>query len=220
MTNEEQSICAKDRRYEFEKPRVVVCEGIEEERFFPRLLSIRNESTLSEVIQFVNCGGKSNLESFLKSASGFTGFSQVNSIGIVLDADSQPGGAQPTFKKAQNAFRTIRFPVPTQLGKPEVVNGKMANIWVMPNNQDDGELEDLCLAALANHDLMACVQQIEECVGRITRLPSKSAKSRLYTLLAWLDPPGKRLAEVDKSFIQSWNLDIFKPMIESFFSKL
>lgn len=220
MMNDEQSLCAKDRRCEFEKPKIVVTEGLEEERFFPRLLSIRNKSPLSDGIQFVNCGGKSNLENFLKGASDFTGFSQVKSIGIILDADSQPQGVQPTFEKAQNALRSIQFPVPTQMGKPEVTTGKRAIIWVMPNNQDDGELEDLCLAALTNHALIPCVQQIEECVGRIAKSPSKSAKSRLYTLLAWLDRPGRRLAELSDSEIQSWDLKVFESLITTFFSQL
>ena len=218
--NEEQSLCAKDRRYEFEKPKIVISEGIEEERFFPRLLKICNKPILSEGIQFCNCEGKSKLEKFLKSTRSFTGFNQIKSIGIILDADSQPEGVQCTFEKAQNALGSIQFPIPTQMGKPEVVNGKRAIIWVMPNNQDDGELEDLCLAALANHGLMPCVQQIEACVGRITQPPSKLAKSRFYTLLAWLDPPGRRLAEISDSKIQNWNLTVFEPLITTFFSQL
>jgi hypothetical protein len=219
-TNEERSLYERDGRLRFEKPKVVVCEGIEEERFFPRLLIIRNESALIDNIQFVNCGGKPNLEGFLRGARNFTGFSQVTSIGIVLDADTQPKGTHPTFEKAQNAFRSIQFPVPTQMGKPEIASGKRAIAWIMPNNQDDGELEDLCLRALTNHDLMACVQQIEECIGKITQLSSKPAKARLYTLLAWLDPPGRRLAEVSNSEIQSWGLEVFDPIINSFFSQL
>jgi len=218
--NDTQSLCAKDRRCEFEKPKIVVCEGLEEERFLPRLLSICGELTLNEGIQFVNCGGKWNLENFLKGARDFTGFNQVKSIGIILDADSQPEGAQPTFEKAQNALRSIQFPVPTQMGKPEVTIGKTAIIWVMPNNQDDGELEDLCLVALANHALIPCVQQIEECIARKTESPARSAKSRLYTLLAWLDRPGRRLAEISDSEMRSWELNVFEPLITTFFSQL
>lgn len=220
MMNDAQSLCARDRRCEFEKPKIVVSEGLEEEVFFPRLLSVCNESTLSEGIQFVSCGGKANLNNFLKGASSWTGFNQVKSIGIILDADSQPEGVRSTFEKAQNALRSIHFPAPTQMAKPEVRNGKRAIIWVMPNNQDDGELEDLCLVALANHALIPCVRQIEKCVDRIAKPPSKSAKSRLYTLLAWLDRPGRRLAELSDSEIQSWNLKAFEPLITTFFSKL
>jgi hypothetical protein len=220
MIGEEQNLCRKDKRIEFEKPKIVVSEGIEEERFFPRLLRICNKPSLSETIQFVNCKGKSKLENFLKGARDFTGFNQITSIGIVLDANGQPQGIQSSLQKAQNALSLIQFPVPAQLGMPEASSGKRAIIWIMPNNQDAGELEDLCLEALSKHILMPCVDQTESCVNGLTQRPTKSAKSRLYTLLAWLDRPGRGLAELSDNEIQSWDLKVFEPLINTFFSQL
>lgn len=220
MIDEEQNLCPKDKRIEFEKPKIVVSEGIEEERFFPRLLRICDKPSLSETIQFVNCGGKSNLENFLKGARDFTGFNRITSIGIVLDANGQSQSVQSSLQRAQNALSLIQFPVPTQLGMPEALSGKRAIIWVMPNNQDNGELEDLCLEALSKHFLMPCVGQIESCVNGLAQRPTKSAKPCLYTLLAWLDPPGRRLSELSNNEIQNWDLNVFEPLITTFFSQL
>jgi len=217
---EQESLCTKDRRRELNKPKIVVCEGIEEERFFPRLLKHCNALTLSQDLLFLNCGGKSNLESYLKNITGFTGYPQVTSIGIVIDSQGNPEGIQPSFQKAQNALRLIDFAVPSEMGKPIDSNGKRAIIWIMPDNQSIGELEDLCLKALEHHSLIDCAQQVENCIKERQQMASKVAKSRLYTILAWQDPPGRRLAELTDSEILGWDLQVFDPLVTSFFSQL
>lgn len=219
MTIEQESQCHKERNREIERPKIVVCEGLEEERFLPRLLENCNALRLSQDLQFFNCEGKTKLKSFLLSFTSFTGFYQVTSIGIVIDANREPKGVEPSFKKAQNALKSIKFPIPSSLGQPVESDGKKAGIWIMPDNQSNGELEDLCLEAAKQHSLMPCVKQLEDCILKTGWPPSKSAKSPLYTLLAWLDPPGRRLAELDDSDILCLNLEVFSPFLK-FLSEL
>ena len=200
------------------QPKIVISEGKEEQRLFPRLLKIAGKVALGSELQFLQCGGKGNLENFLKNLRGLTGFSQVKSIGIVLDSNGQPEGFQPSLEKAQNALRLIQFPDPQGAGIPKESNGKRSLIWILPNNHDLGELEDLCLEALAQHELMPCVDKTEECVLHLSQKQKmKSAKPRLYTLLGWLDPPRRGLAELSNTDMSSWDLPVFDPIIDSFF---
>lgn len=201
------------------QPKIVISEGKEEKRLFPRLLNVMGKADLSSELQFHECKGKGNLENFLYNLRGLTGFPQVTSIGIVLDSDGKPKGFQPSLEKAQNALKSVQFPVPVEAGKPVELSGKRSVIWIMPDNHDLGELEDLCLKALSQHNLMPCVDRIQECVKAISQI-KKLAKPRLYTLLAWLDPPCRGLAEISNTEMTGWDLTVFKPFVDCFFSQL
>ena len=216
----EQQDCERDTNGNIIlQPKIVISEGKEEKRLFPRLLNVIGKANLSLELQFLECKGKGNLENFLYNLRGLTGFPQVTSIGIVLDSDGKPKGFKPSLKKAQNALKSVQFPVPPEAGKPVESSGKRSVIWIMPNNHDLGELEDLCLKALSQHNLVPCVDKMQECVTAISQI-RKLAKPRLYTLLAWLDPPRRGLAELSNTQMASWNLKVFQPIVDSFFSEL
>lgn len=205
---------------ELNKRKLVVVEGKEETLFLPLLLNTCNKSDLCADIHFLPCEGKDKLDAFLKSITKYSGFSLVRSIGIILDANGEPGGIQSSLDKAKNALNSINFPVPTNAGVPATFNDKKSIIWIMPNNNDNGELENLCLNSLNKKDIMPCIQQMHTCVNKIRPKQNISSKSLVYTYLAWLEPPGKRLGEINKGEIKSWNLTVFDPLISDFFSQL
>ena len=143
---------------------------------------------------------------------------QVNSIGILIDADDD--GHEPSLRKAQHALRLAGFPVPASAAEVCSNAGKQSVIWIMPDNKSPGELEDLCMRALQNHYLIPCLEEFEKCAINHGHGTTISAKTHLYTLFAWLNPPGKRLAEINDTFIKSWSLEIFRPILDDFFHKL
>lgn len=205
---------------ELNKSKLVVVEGKEETLFLPRLLKTCNKSDLCADIQFLPCDGKDKLDTFLKSITKYTGFNLVRSIGIILDANGQPDGIQSSLDKTKNALSSINFPVPTSAGIPVIANNKKSIIWIMPNNKDNGELEDLCLNSLKKQRLMPCIQKMRDCIKKVSPKQKISAKSLVYTYLAWLDPPGKRLGEISNSEIGCWDCTAFEPLLSNFFSKL
>jgi len=203
------------------KNKVVLTEGDNEAGFLPRLLGIIGRNDLNENIQFLSYDGKSKLDSTLITLNtAIESFrSKDQSLGIIIDSDGTPKGFARTLQKAQNALRKIGFPEPPTAVDPVYDNGKRAAIWVMPDNHRLGEFDDLCLDALVDHPLMTCVDNMQECASQTIGLHSKLAKSRLYTILAWVGPP-KRLHECSNTFIQQMNASVFDRFINSFLSRL
>jgi len=217
------------------KTKLVVGEGKEEVSFFPKLLknyaSLFGERDLSQDFEFIDCGGKSKLETFLvRDLPIIPGWTKVTSLGIIIDADTPPKGFAPSFDKAQNAIKLMNnaltqmnypiFPVPKKAARTELLDGRKTAIWIMPDNQSQGELEDLCLKALEQHALRPCICQMANCARSTNTVVPTSAKASLYTLLAWIEPPGKRLGELDNSFVRTWDLRVFQPILQSFFYQL
>jgi hypothetical protein len=93
-------------------------------------------------------------------------------------------------------------------------------IWIMPDNSSSGEFEDLCLKALAGHPFVPCLGPLENCVKQQKVKTGKGAKARLYTVLAWLDPPGRRVDQCNDAQISQMDLSVFDPIVRDFFSLL
>ena len=202
------------------KYKLVFCEGTDERLFFPRLLKMVKQTSLENKLQFISIDGKNNLDKFLKNISSFSNFPQVKSLGIILDAKGTPNGFSPSLQKAQTALRKIGFPVPNQAARAATAGNKKSVIWIMPNNHDDGEIEALLLQAFAQHRLLPCVDSMANCVGQLGMGTSKPDKSKLYSLLAWLDPPGRKISEMKNRELLSSDLTVFDPLINTFFKQL
>jgi hypothetical protein len=223
-------VSERTRNIALTKTKLVVCEGREETRFFPKLLEIYALSVgspdISKDLQFIACEGKSNLEFCLeKELPVLPGWPNVTSLGIILDADSERTGSgfAPTLEKIKNAIGRIGFPtypVPQGAGSAVSSNGLKTIIWVMPDNHSEGMLEDLCLRALDDHILVPCINAVEACASEAKGPAIRPGKARLYTLLAWLEPPGRRLGELDNSFVGSWKMASFQSVLTSFFYQL
>jgi len=88
--------------------------------------------------------------------------------------------------------------LPTQPDKqgtihPNVSKYPCVGIWLMPNNQDTGMLEDF-LKKLALPDTLATAQSCVKCAHRrkVTHFKEVHlSKAEIYTYLAWQDEPGK-----------------------------
>lgn len=222
MEEAERTCCREPsgKRMVFSKAKLVVTEGWDEYTFFPRLLKILKGQELVSTIDFRCCESKNNLDQRLKSYTELSEFEEnVRSIGIIIDANGVPSGFEPSFQKAQNALQKIGFPVPQRAGERKSSGEKSSVVWIMPDNSANGEFEDLCLMALEEHPLMVCATATESCVGGIQPIENRS-KSILYTILAWLGKPGRRMDECSDGDLTMMKLDRFRPLIEGFFDQL
>ncbi len=85
----------------------------------------------------------------------------------------------------------------------------------MPNNQDPGMLEDLCLKSVANDPAFPCVKMYFQCVLRAAhRQPNHMAKARVHAWLATQLEPDRRLDEAAKSKYWSWNDPAFQELVQ------
>lgn len=210
-----------NKRETIEKSKVVLCEGLEETLFFPRLFVAAQRRELLDSIQLITYGGKKKLPGFITNGlMKMPGYDLITSLGIMMDADGEPEGVLPSFRSVQNALESIPFPIPGDLGQVSISNNLKSIVWILPDNQSSGELEDVCIKALRTHPIFSCLEPLKTCVQAKGYTIPRSAKAPLYTILAWNEPCGRRLGELGDDFICSWDLSAFDNVINDFFAQL
>ena len=113
-------------------------------------------------IQIQNFGGVSQLRSFLSAMVKMTGFPQINSIGIIRDAD---GPAKNAFDSVTGSLRQAGLPVPIKAGQP-VGHNPAISVMILPNNSDSGMLETLICEAIRTDKVYTCIESFIECATR------------------------------------------------------
>lgn len=188
---------------DMDKPRQLVVEGRDAEEFFKALLSYMG---LAE-IQVQNFGGKDELPGFLKALKSMSGFiNWVISIGVVRDADNNPGDA---FQSVCGALRKAALAVPI---KPEEFEGNSPKVTVLilPNTEESGMLETLCLQSVKNDPAMQCVDEYFDCMSkRLTDLPNNMYKAKAQAFLASRTRPGLLLGQAANAGYWPWDNPVF-----------
>ena len=81
---------------------------------------------------------------------------------------------------------------------------------MLPDNSGNGELEDLCLAALADYPAMPCVDDFIRCIGaKPISQPRKPAKARMHAFLASRERAYLRFGEFAESSAFPWQNPAF-----------
>ncbi len=182
----------------FSKPKLLLGEGREEQIFFTAFLAHLNISD----VQVEQYGGKQKLPSYLRNLPKTPGYLEVISLGITRDADDS---AQSAFQSVCSSLNTASLPVPS---KPGEIAGDspQVSVMILPDGQNSGMLEDLCLAAVETDPVLQCVDEYFDCVYRTSgRKPNNMAKARVHTWLASQLEPDKRLGEAAKAGYLPWD---------------
>jgi hypothetical protein len=145
-----------------------------------------------ELFEHVNCDGvenllDKNLRNALKSDS-------VHTIGIVLDADTDLNARWNALKAKLIDHVDLPIPFPKE---GLVIQGKYKRIgvWIMPNNQVNGMLEDF-LAELvpADDPLLPIAKETLATIesrGLNKYSSIHQSKALMHTWLAWQEQPGR-----------------------------
>ena len=178
-------------QFEIENKRLLIVEGKDERGFFGALL---REMDLVQDIQVMDIGGKTMLPGSLEHLVSQDGFDDVVFLGIVRDANTNPKG---TFDSICGALRKANLPCPE---KPMKITGEKPSIitCVLPAPDRNGELEDLCLEAVAEDPAMECVDDYFSCLKeKEAPFPKDTelSKAKVRVFLASRDEPDKRLGE-------------------------
>lgn len=143
-------------------------------------------------------GGK---ELLLKNLPRKLKESNLETLGVILDADED---LQATWEAVRNklmgfGYQNIpKYPLPEGwiYSQPEFPK---IGVWLMPNNQLPGMLEDFVQYLIPENDLLfpkaeQIIQEIEtENLHKYK--PSYRAKALIYTWLAWQKKPGKPMGQ-------------------------
>ena len=189
------------------KPKLLLVEGRDEEEFFGALLRYLK---ISE-IEVRNYQGKTNFRRFLNVFANTPNFDEVQSIGIVRDADDS---AISAFQSIQDTLRSLSLPIPEKELSPATGSLRVA-VFIMPGNAEGGALEDLCLRALTNDPAMQCVSEFIQCIQQyLASAPDKIAKAKMHAFLASREDPELRLGEAAQRGYLPWSNEAFELIVE------
>lgn len=163
--------------------KLLLVEGKDECHFFKALLKSMN----IEHIQCQDIGGVSKFKTELNLVRATQGFEDVTHIGLVRDAEKH--AAQSAFQSICSILEECGFPVLKSLDDPFACSDKLRiGLFIMPDNQQKGMLEDLCLQSIAGTDEERCIEAFIECSQQTLAKEDKekfnSAKARVQSYLA------------------------------------
>jgi hypothetical protein len=131
-----------------EKENVLAVEGKDECNFFKALL----EYEKLESVQIIDIGGKDKFKiEFPLFAQSENFYNKLKRIGFVRDAEDKE--AISAFQSICSVLKACELPVPEK--QKVIVNDKniKLGVFIMPNNEQKGMLEDLCIQSVKNDTL-------------------------------------------------------------------
>lgn len=165
----------------------------------------------SEAVYVRDVNGIDNLLDDISVRLKGTGSGDLQRLGLVVDADlnimTRWQSVRDRLIKA--GYDTVLIPdepdpmdtVIVQSSKPTV------GVWIMPNNQIPGILEDFIEFLIPEQDLLwasakDCVAQIPEQL----RLFRHTKKAEIHTWLAWQEEPGTPMGQaITKTYLKGHN---------------
>jgi hypothetical protein len=167
-----------------EKENVLAVEGNDEKNFFEALLKTMNIPN----VQIIDVCGKDNFKNkfpvYMQSEGALK---KIKNIGFVRDAEQLE--ATSAFDSICSVLHKYALPCPTELCKLVEDNGKKVNVFIMPNNNDCGMLEDLCIAAIKGTDVFTCVECFIKCYEtKIEKDKYNLAKAKILAYLSTRTP--------------------------------
>jgi 5S rRNA maturation endonuclease (ribonuclease M5) len=208
----------------FESPYYILVEGKDDAVFLEQFIPFPQR----EHTQFIDLNGKDNLPKKISLLLEMmqTQQSRIRGIAFFLDADDHGMDSRleamihPFFGSTGEAnctFHTIREAVtltaPSSLGSWTLSpTGHTFGCYCLPNNQDDGEMEDLLLHAVTCDDRRRIVTEFIEQLKTELGIEKKLSKRMIHALL--LTSPSKFAEELqfyDRSF-WSFRRSAFKPL--------
>ena len=168
-----------------------------------------------ETFDVVDCGSVDNV---LKSFEVRLKLADINSrIGIVMDADTNLKSRWDSFvsilkRTEKYDCSALTLPKDGLVLEPKDKTYPKVGIWLMPDNNQNGMLEDF-MAALAtpNDELMKKSDDVLtelETEGIQKYKPVHRSKAKIHTYLAWQDVPGRPMGQAITANILNSNSDV------------
>lgn len=199
----------------------LLVEGRVPEMFFRELVSAYGLEKAVEVRTFGDIS-KDNLQTYLELLTQKAVFKErVKRVGIIRDAEGST--AAGAFQSVQAALEGAQLPVPSALNKLEG-NPLAVGVFILPNCQDAGMLESLCLSAAAEieaaqpNGVLPCVNEFFACLDKGGKKPGNPTKAQFagYVLACdVIDPQLGRAAQKGAIPWQAKAFDSIKAFVRS-----
>lgn len=170
-----------DKNFRITSKFLLAVEGKDECNFFTAILNFLSINN----VQIVDLGGKDKFPNELPLLMTLDGFRKLTAIGLVRDAEDNI---------APNAFESIcvtliknGLTAPASLNE-SAVGPPRIGIFIMPDNQGAGMLENLCLKTLEGQRIEKCIDDYITCITEAQLVREKGqfncAKARVQTYLS------------------------------------
>ena len=170
-----------------ELPQILLVEGNDDQHVIWALLE---KYAIPETFSVVDSKGIDNL--FIQLPVRFKQ-SGIRTIGIIIDADTDIASRWQHLKGLLAAQGVALSDFPTPSGT--IVEGNIRfGVWIMPNNQISGMLEDFIRFLVPDKDpLLAMADSILNSIEQQhlnKYIPAHRSKALIHTWLAWQEDPG------------------------------
>jgi len=192
-----------DKNFRINRSKLLAVEGKDECNFFDSFFEHLGFSG----IQTVNIGGKNKFRTEFPLLYGLEGFHQITHLGFVRDAEMHP--AQSAFDSVCGILKEYQLPYPVKINSILHDSTKSVGIFIMPDNQGTGMLENLCLESITEMPVQSCLNSFIDCFQRNQTKEEKEVfnepKARVQAYLATRSPIANSLGMgAQKKY---WNFD-------------
>jgi hypothetical protein len=164
---------------------LLAVEGKDECNFFKAVLEYENINN----IQVIDIGGKDKFKIEFPLLINSEGFSEVHALGFVRDAEEDQ--ALSAFSSICGILKKNGLPVPKIMNSINNERNMKIGVFIMPNNIDEGMLEDLCLESVKTKPVFECVNEYIKCCLSDLSEDEKNinvSKAKIQTYLASKKP--------------------------------
>ncbi len=185
---------------ELQEAKLLIAEGKDEENLFSKLI----EQVGLQGIQVLGRGGKTQFRSLLATLKADPAFSRVESLGIVRDANAN---CDVAFRSVCDALKDAGLPVPTKAWtSTDGASPPRVTVMILPADNQNGVLEDVCLASIEDDPIMTCVNQYFACIcEQGSSRPKSLSKAKAHAFMASRTEPCVRVGE--GALKGYWNFD-------------
>jgi hypothetical protein len=193
----------------------LLVEGRVPEMFFREMIAAYGLLSAVEVRTFGDVS-KENLQTYLEVFAQKAVFKEkVTRLGVIRDAERS--SAASAFQSVQAALRGAGLPVPNAIngleGTPLAVG-----IFILPDCEGPGMLEDLCLHAIAEAESSAttaflpCVDEFFACLAKQKQKPENTGKARFAGYALARDVIDPQLGRAAQKGAIPWSAKVFGPL--------
>ena len=162
------------------------------------ILALRSYYKIPENFGIYQCGG--DLEVLKRLNALILQPAPPERIGVILDADY--GNIESRWGQVREKLKNHSYSMPGQPApNGTIIEGgediPVIGVWLMPDNQTSGLLEDFLMPmvpAKAIEAASACVKKAESTGVARFKKPHRS-KAVIHTYLSWQDEPGRPLGQ-------------------------
>ncbi|MBI3948454.1 MAG: hypothetical protein HY321_21250 [Armatimonadetes bacterium] len=188
------------------RPKLLVVEGQDARHFLGALLG---HLGLGGDIQITDAGGIDEWTVRLQGIRGATGFDQLQSLGLIRDAEA---GSASAVQSVCAVLRRAGLPVPA--APFQAVDGPpRVGVFILPDCASAGMLETLCVQAVAADAAMPCVDAFIGCLqDRLADPPANLDKARVRAFLASRLRSHLLLGQAARAGYIPWDSPAFHPL--------